>query len=53
MLKNIDDKSIDLSYDGTCYYDKLKQCSNTAYITGAIQYVVPPCYTCDNYTYNK
>lgn len=33
----------------SCHYDKLKICPNTDYITGAIQYCVPPCYSCENY----
>ena len=34
---------------GTCYYNESKKCLNIGYITGSIQYCVPPCYTCENY----
>lgn len=38
-----------IKQEGTCYYNELKKCSNIGYITGSIQYCVPPCYTCENY----
>lgn len=34
---------------GTCYYNESKKCINIGYITGSIQYCIPPCYTCENY----
>ena len=38
-----------IKQEGICYYNELKKCSNIGYITGSIQYCVPPCYTCENY----
>lgn len=48
-MENLLTTHIELSNDGLCYYDKSKQCCNVDYITGAIQYIVPPCYTCEYY----